>query len=82
MKEPETVLAPDERVSVESAVRSVTINAARAQHDEEHLGSLEPGKLADLVVLEDDPRTVEPSAIADIAVSQTWMDGVQRFGGG
>jgi predicted amidohydrolase YtcJ len=81
-KEPDTVLAPNERVSVESAIRSVTVNAARAQHEEATLGTLEPGKLADIVVLEDDPRAVEPSSIADITVSQTWMDGVQRYGEG
>jgi predicted amidohydrolase YtcJ len=60
----------------------MTRNAAWAQHEEEELGSLEPGKLADFVVLEDDPRTVEPTAIGDIGVSQTWMNGVQRHGSG
>jgi predicted amidohydrolase YtcJ len=79
-KEPSTILAPDERVSVEAAIRSMTSNAAWAQHDEEELGTLEPGKLADFVVLEDDPRAVEPTTIGDIAVSQTWMNGVQRHG--
>jgi predicted amidohydrolase YtcJ len=80
-KEPDTILAPNERVSVETAIRAQTINAAWAQHEEEQLGSLEPGKLADFVILEDDPRAVEPTAIGNIAVSETWMDGVQRFGG-
>jgi len=80
-KEPDTILAPDERVSVEAAIRAQTINAAWAQHEEEELGSLEPGKLADFVILEDDPRAVEPTAISDIPVSETWMDGVQRFRG-
>jgi predicted amidohydrolase YtcJ len=79
-KEPGTILAPEEKVSVEAAIRSMTRNAAWAQHDEEELGSLEPGKLADFVILEDDPRAVEPTAIGDIAVSQTWMNGVQRHG--
>jgi predicted amidohydrolase YtcJ len=80
-KEPDTILAPDERVSVEAAIRAQTVNAAWAQHEENQLGSLEPGKLADFVVLEDDPRAVDPTAIGDIAVSETWMDGAQRFGG-
>ena len=80
-KEPDTVLAPDERVGVESAIRSQTLRAAWAQHEDNELGSLEPGKLADFVLLEDDPRAVEPTAIGDIGVSETWMDGVQRFGG-
>ena len=77
--EPDTILAPDERVSVEAAIRSVTHNAAWACHSEDEIGSLETGKLADLVVLEEDPRAVEPTAIADIQVSETWMDGRRVF---
>jgi predicted amidohydrolase YtcJ len=80
-KEPETILAPQERVSVEAAIRSVTRNAAWACHSEHEIGSLEPGKLADLVVLEEDPRAVEPTAISDIRISETWMDGRRVFQG-
>ena len=74
-KEPGTILNPDERVSVESAIRAVTSNAAWAAHAEGELGSLEVGKLADFVVLEEDPRAVEPSAIAGSKVGETWMGG-------
>lgn len=80
-KEPDTVLAPDERVSVEAAIRAVTINAAWQCHSEHEIGSLEPGKLADFVVLESDPRAVEPTAISDIRVTETWMDGNRVFPG-
>ena len=45
------------------------------------MGSLEPGELADLVVLEDDPRKVQPRAISDIKVHQTWMNGQRVFAG-
>jgi predicted amidohydrolase YtcJ len=79
-KEPDTVLAPKERVSVESAIRAVTWNAAWACHSEHEIGSLEPGKLADFVVLEQDPRKLEPTAISDIRISETWMDGERVFG--
>jgi predicted amidohydrolase YtcJ len=78
-KEPDTILAPDEKVSVESAIRAVTRNAAWACHSEQEIGSLEPGKLADLVVLEDDPRAVAPTAISDIGISETWMDGQRVY---
>lgn len=78
-KEPDTVLAPQERVSVEAAIRSVTRNAAWQCHSENEIGSLETGKLADFVVLESDPRKVEPRAISDIRIHQTWMDGKQVF---
>jgi hypothetical protein len=80
-KEPDTVLAPQERVSVEAAIRAVTSNAAWQCHSEHEIGSLEPGKLADFVVLDDDPRRVEPTAISNIGVSETWMDGEKVFGG-
>jgi hypothetical protein len=79
-KEPHTILAPDERVSVEDAIRAVTRTAAWACHSEHEIGSLEPGKLADLVILDRDPRSVEPRAISDIAISETWMDGRRVYG--
>jgi predicted amidohydrolase YtcJ len=72
-KEPGTVLAPDERVGVEAAIRAVTSNAAWACHSESEVGSLEP------VFLESDPRKVEPAAISDIRISETWMDGNRVF---
>lgn len=78
-KEPQTILAPQERVSVEAAIRSVTINAAWQCHSEHEIGSLEPGKLADFVVLQDDPRTVRPTAISDIRVLETWMNGERVY---
>ncbi|UCH53798.1 MAG: amidohydrolase, partial [Pseudomonadota bacterium] len=78
-KEPGNVLAPQEKVSVEAAIRAVTINAAWQCHSEHEIGSLEKGKLADFVILESDPRKVEPTRISDIKVSETWMNGKQVF---
>ncbi|THB70962.1 MAG: amidohydrolase [Desulfobulbaceae bacterium] len=74
-KEPEYVLAPQERISVESAIRAVTINAAWQLMSEDEIGSLEPGKFADFVILDQDPRKVDPATIEDIAVIETWMNG-------
>ena len=78
-KEPNTTLAPDERVSVESAIRAVTRNAAWACHSEHEIGSLEAGKLADLVILDRDPREVEPTAISNIGITETWMNGERVY---
>ena len=78
-KEPDTILAPDERVSVAAAIGAITRTAAWACHSENEIGSLEPGKLADLVVLEEDPRAVSPTAISDIRISETWMDGARVY---
>ncbi len=77
-REPGTTLTPDERVPVEAAIRSMTADAAWQCHSEHEIGTLEPGKLADLVVLAEDPRHVDPDRLADIEVLETWMDGVRR----
>ncbi|NIO71272.1 MAG: amidohydrolase family protein, partial [Anaerolineae bacterium] len=66
---------PAERVSVEEGLQLYTINAARIAFQEADRGSLEVGKLGDLVVLADDPRTVAPAAIADIPVEMTVVGG-------
>jgi len=79
-QEPQFVLAPGERVSVESAIRAVTAEAAWQLRSEHEIGSLEAGKLADFVILDKDPRRVDPERIKDIAVLETWMDGKQVFG--
>lgn len=74
-REPEFVLNPAERIAVESAIRAVTSEAAWQMFSEHEIGSIEAGKLADLVILEQDPRRVAPDAIRAIRVSETWMDG-------
>jgi len=74
-KEPDYVLAPSEKISVEMAIRAMTSEAAWQLYSEHEVGSLEVGKLADFVILEQDPRKVSPDSIKDIKVQQTWMDG-------
>jgi predicted amidohydrolase YtcJ len=78
-KEPDFVLNPDERVSVESAIRAMTSEAAWQLFSEHEIGSLEVGKLADMVVLDQDPRTVPVDTIRNIRVLETWMDGQKVF---
>lgn len=78
-QEPQFVLAPGERVSVASAIRAVTAEAAWQLRSEHEVGSLEKGKLADFVILDKDPRRVDPERIKDIAVLETWMDGEPVF---
>lgn len=73
-------LGVDQKIPVLDALRSVTSWAAY-QACEEHLkGSLEPGKLADMVVLEDNPLTVVPEAIKDIGVAASIVGGRTVFG--
>lgn len=69
------VIGPDEGVMVDEALRAYTVGGAFACHWEDSAGSLAPGKRADLVVLGDDPRSVDVSRIGDIDVVATFVDG-------
>ena len=69
------VLGPEQRVSVMDALKSITINAAYQYFEEDTKGSLEPGKLADFVILDTNPLKVEPMAIKDIYVIETIKEG-------
>ena len=64
-----------ERLSVESLVRGFTIDAAYQLHMEDQIGSIETGKKADLVVLDQDIFAVDPYAIHKTNVVITVMDG-------
>lgn len=75
-------LSPAERVTVEQALRAVTIDAAWQTHTDDVLGSLTPGKYADLVILAEDPRAVDPAAIAGIAVHETRLGGAVAWRAG
>jgi len=69
------VLSPQEKVSPYDGLRAITINGAYQYHEEKTKGSLEPGKLADLVVLNANPLKVQPMAIKDIQVLETIKEG-------
>ncbi len=69
------VINPEERITVEEAIRAVTITPAYSTFEEDLKGSIEPGKLADLVVLGRDILTVPPLEIKDIPVLRTMMGG-------
>ena len=65
----------NQRITVDQALRVNTINGAWASHEETIKGSIAPGKLADFVVLADDPHTVAPEKIKDIAIARTVVGG-------
>jgi len=69
------VVGPDQRVSPLEALKSQTIWAAEQYDEQDRRGSLEPGKIADLVVLDRNPLKVEPMTIKDIRVVETIKDG-------
>jgi predicted amidohydrolase YtcJ len=70
-----TVVAPGEAISVERAMRAITIDAAYTLGVEDKIGSLEPGKHADFTVLEADPYKVSPKKIKDVPVWGTVLGG-------
>ena len=69
------VINPEERITLEEAIRAVTITPAYSTFEEDLKGSIEPGKLADLVVLGKDILTVPSLEIKDIPVLRTMMGG-------
>jgi hypothetical protein len=73
------VLGERERVSVEDALRSVTLDAAYGYFEEDRKGSITPGKRADLVVLAADPRRVPTDAIGEIEIVETIARGRTVF---
>ena len=75
-----SVVGPDQRVDLDTALRAITINPSRHIGMEHMLGTLEIGKEADLTILEKDPFATEVSAISAIKVSETWVAGQKVFG--
>jgi hypothetical protein len=66
---------PEQKITVAEAVRAYTMGSAYASFEEKIKGSIEPGKLADLVVLSDDIFSIDPVKIADTKVVMTIYDG-------
>jgi hypothetical protein len=66
---------PEERVDVETALRAYTVNNAWAAGEEAVKGTLAPGKLADLVVLDTDPFVIPPARLKDLRVLYTIVGG-------
>jgi predicted amidohydrolase YtcJ len=73
--DPPNGFVPQERISLEDAIRAYTLGAAFAGHREKIEGSIEPGKLADLIILARDLFKIEPNQIADMEVLLTMVGG-------
>lgn len=66
---------PEECLTPLAALKLFTIGSAYAAHEENEKGTLSPGKLADFVVLPQDPLTVEPEALGQMEVAATYVGG-------
>ena len=69
------LLAPEERIGVYDGLKGITSNAAYAYGEEGQKGTLAPGKLADLVILEKNPLEAHPQTLKDIHVLATYKEG-------
>ena len=74
------VLGPEQRISREDALRLMTVNNAWLTFEENIKGSIEPGKLADLVILSDDILTVPDTRIKEIKPLATMVGGKLVYG--
>jgi predicted amidohydrolase YtcJ len=69
------VVGGNQKVSVDEAIKVWTLDGAYATFEENIKGSITPGKLADFVVLQKDPRKVQPNTIKDIVLEATYVGG-------
>ena len=72
-------LGPDQKITAFEALRAITHDAAWQYFQEEEKGTLEAGKVADLVILDADPLAIDPLKMPDIAVLETIKDGRTVF---
>lgn len=70
---------PNQKVTVDEALRIATINGAHASYEEKAKGSITAGKLADFVMLEKDPHDVDPNTIKDIRIARTVVGGKTMY---
>ena len=80
MDDPRGLLNPAERVSVKEAIEAYTINGAFQLFRENSIGSLTPGKEADIIVMDKDIFSVEPTDIRDIQILATIFNGELVYG--
>jgi predicted amidohydrolase YtcJ len=73
---------PQERISFEQALAAFTRGAAYAGFAEGKIGSLEPGKWADFILVDRDVSEVDPQALARTKVLETWVAGKKAWSSG
>ena len=77
--EPEGGWLPQQKITLAEALRSFTLDAAYAAHQEQVIGSLEPGKAADFVLLDRDIFAAAPAELWRTGVLETWVDGERVY---
>ncbi len=73
------ILGEDQKITVPEALKAVTLDGAYQIFEEDVKGSITPGKLADLVILGENPLTADPARLRDIPVLETLKEGVAVY---
>ena len=73
---------PEQKLSIAEAITAYTMGSAYAEFQEHEKGSIEPGKLADLVLLSADVLKIPPEQIRTVHVLKTWVGGVEVYDAG
>lgn len=66
---------PEQKLTVEQMLKGFTIQGAYASFEDQVKGSIEPGKIADFLILSDDPLKIDPELLRDIHVEETYLGG-------
>lgn len=74
------IWGPNQRITIDEALRICTMNGAYASFEEDIKGSISVGKLADFVILADDPHDVDPDEIKNIEIVRTVVGGITMYG--
>jgi predicted amidohydrolase YtcJ len=72
-------LSSEECLTVAQALQLYTCNGAYANYVENRLGTLSPGKAADIIVLDENPLEIDPRGLKDIRVSMTFINGKEVY---
>ena len=80
--DPGEALGPEQAVGIDTILAAYTRDGARAVFGEDDLGTLEVGKYADLVIVAQDPYTIDLAALSDLVVESTWVGGAEVFDAG
>ncbi|MGQ9514158.1 MAG: amidohydrolase [Thermoproteota archaeon] len=66
---------PEQKLTIEETLSLYTLGSAYVMNEENQLGTLEPGKYADFIVLEKDPFSLNPESLRDLEISETYVGG-------
>jgi predicted amidohydrolase YtcJ len=70
---------PEQKLTIQEAIAAYTMGSAYAEFQEHDKGSIEPGKLADMVLLSQDVMTIAPAAIRETHILKTWVGGAEVY---